>query len=117
MSKIPPHRWSLEELDGEWRTDDIPHHRYQVGLSFLCPRHGRVHRLSIQLVNPFDGDPELFWLGAIRAYAEFREDPDITHDIGSVTLTHPAGGDDLGFGMCGRMRIVDGWVELVVNGT
>jgi hypothetical protein len=50
------------------------------------------------LSNPADGFPPEFWPGATLAHRDGRT-------IGELILTHPSGGDELNFGMCGLMRV------------
>ncbi len=95
--------WALAELRAEWRSG--PGYRYQTGFSFVCPVH-RSHRLRVRLANPADGELEESWGMSVVAHRDGKT-------IGDLTLTTPAGDEDLDFGHCGRMRIIDGRVYRV----
>jgi hypothetical protein len=88
--------WTFEELNPRWRASTG--HRYQTGLSFACPVHELKHRLRVMLSNPSDGEPPEFWPASVLAHRDGRT-------IGELTLTHPTGGHELHFGMCGWLRI------------
>lgn len=96
-------RWELQELDPEWLENQPP--RYNTGFSFDCPIHG-THRLVIRFENPYDGFEAVDGPGLLVhmvANGSFDE----------LTLQSLAGAETLEFPMCGRLRIIDGRVELV----
>lgn len=48
---------SIIHFAPQWLTDGTPH-RFQMGMSMLCPTH-RSHRLEFWFANPGDGDPPI----------------------------------------------------------
>lgn len=89
-------------MDPEWLATDEP--RYNVGFSFDCPFHG-THRLIVRFDSPYDG-------------FEFVDGPGLlVHLVANgsfdqVTLESLAGRDYLEFPLCGRLRIIEGRVEI-----
>ena len=111
------HRWSLEELEAQWL--EPPTHRYNVGFSFLCPTHW-THRLSVRLDNPYDGLEPVMGPGLLARFIANDEVADgrVSGTLGHLTVVTPAGFDELdfshmGYGDCGRLRIINGHVERV----
>ena len=95
-------RWHLQELEPAWTENEGP--RYNTGFSFDCPVHG-THRLIVRFVNPYDGFEYVDGPGLlVRMVANGSFD--------ELTLSTPAGGDVLEFPICGKLRVIEGRVEL-----
>lgn len=96
-------RWELQELEPEWMDGQPP--RYNYGFTMDCPFHG-THRLTLRFDNPYDGFEAVDGPGLLVhmvANGSFDE----------LTLQSPSGSDTLEFPICGKLRIIDGKVELV----
>jgi hypothetical protein len=101
-----PQKWSLAALDYQWA--ETPKWRVGVGLRWRCIAHinGDAHLLETYFLNPLDLREPVFVIGAraVWRYGERIED---------FTFIRPGGGDTLDFGKCGRLRVIDGHVEMV----
>ena len=99
-------RWELQELEPEWTGMEKDSSRYNVAFSFDCPVHG-THRLTCRLDTPYDG-------------FEYVEGPGVlVHLVNNgsfdqLTVEGINGEDAVHFPMCGRLRLIDGRVELVL---
>ena len=104
----PRRRWQLQDLEPEWlAVEGEERWRYNVGFSFDCPIHG-THRLVVRFENPYDGFEYIDGPGLlVRMVANGSFD--------ELTLTSLGNGDSLNFGMCGLMRVIAGWIEIVTS--
>lgn len=96
-------RWELQELEPEW-LENVGS-RYNTGFSFDCPTHG-THRLTARFLNPYDGFEPIDGPGILVWMVD-------NGSFDTLTLESSAGSDVLDFPICGRLRIIDGRVELV----
>jgi len=79
--------------------------RYNVAFSFDCPVHG-THRLTCRLDRPYDGFAPIQGPGVLVHLVD-------NGSFDTLTVESINGDDAINFGLCGKLRIIEGRVELV----
>jgi hypothetical protein len=104
----------LTALGYQWV--EPPKWRFGIGLRWRCTFHenGSDHMLSVYFLNPTDGGDTVRVDGAIAVYQfGWDGDPMTPGTPDDFTFVTPGGHDVLDFGECGRLRVIDGVVEVV----
>lgn len=96
----------LRALGYEWLAP--PHGRYGIGLLWRCTTHdnGSAHKVTVYFLNPTDGGDAIRPSGALGVW-QYGGAP------ATFTFVTSGGNDVLDFGPCGRVRVIEGWVEPV----
>jgi len=101
LSRLAP-RWII--LKVKETPDGVPHiceeedgiKRYGLGLTFDCPLHRRIHRITVFFENPLDGLPPPHGVALWKREGESFE---------TLTLSPPPG-----------VNCLDCWIGFINNG-